>query len=591
MSFTFRNLFSEEGEYSAPETPQEAEATSPDDIFSSPSTGGVLKDSPSEGYRETAFERTQSFLVSELLPFIPPAISAKSGIPMEDELILRMPADGSTDVKLSVIYQVCPQLFAAEITPLNDSTVTLPAKLELSAGGEEKSAVRLSGVAFGANPFSVDEETAAADTTEAKTPEAGADGKVEEDNPSWSPESLGAEAALEGKKFDEPASNFSGFEALAVTKPEPLVEEARQDFDNLKGFTAPAVDLAEEEPKAGVIEDHAPADGLEEPAASASEEVESEAFGGNGFDNSGGGFSTLFCEQAEGDSEIPFPGSCKETVPAEGHGTWGTMFKAGFSGVNGGEDIAPVPDGFGDRLPREIKGEAEPGQNAPASSLESIEAEMVAPPAAEVFIEEPMPEKNKPDTFGLDAAPAFSESKSYDQGMPGGFDAPVNAAPEEDAAPDSEPATLPPAVSTAATFDFAVGLVDEAEEMPDLEMRAIFSSSDSFTLSRVARKIVELPDMMGCALATPVRLVQASRSEESRLGDESQETIQSVKNLAKLTGLPDTKSFTLQSDRGIVSLFMEGSCCLIVRHNAPEFGPGIREKLILIARTMHKLND
>ena len=127
--------------------------------------------------------------------------------------------------------------------------------------------------------------------------------------------------------------------------------------------------------------------------------------------------------------------------------------------------------------------------------------------------------------------------------------------------------------------------------MPDLEMRAIFSSSDSFTLSRVARKIVELPDMMGCALATPVRLVQASRSEESWLGDESQGTIQSVKNLAKLTGLPDTKSFTLQSDRGIVSLFMEDSCCLIVRHNAPEFGPGIREKLILIARTMHKLND
>lgn len=591
MSFTFRNLFSEEGEYPAPETPQEAEAASPDDITSSPSTGGVRKDSPSEDNRETALERTQSFLVSELLPFIPPAITAKSGIPMEDELILRMPADGSTDVKLSVIYQVCPQLFSAEITPLNDSTVTLPAKLELSAGGEEKSAVRLSGDAFGANPFGADEETASAEKTEAKAAEAGADGKVEEDKPFWSPEPLGAEGALEGEKFDEPASGFSGFEAPAVKKPEPLVEEVRQGSDNLQGLTAPAVDLAEEEPKAGVIDDHAPADGFELPAASASEEVESEAFGGNGFDNSGGGFSTLFTEQAEGDSEIPFPGSCKGTVPAAGHGTWGTMFEAGFSGGNGGDDTAPAPGRFGDSLTCEIKGEAEPGQNAPASSLESVEAEVGATPAAEVFKEEPMPEKNKPNTFGPAAVPAFSESKSYDHGMAGGFDAPVDSAPEEDAAPDSEPVTLPPAVSPAATVDFAVGLVDEAEEMPDLEMRAIFSSSDSFTLSRVARKIVEMPDMMGCALATPVRLVQASRSEESRLGDESQETIQSVKNLAKLTGLPDTKSFTLQSDRGIVSLFMEESCCLIVRHNAPEFGPGIREKLILIARTMHKLND
>lgn len=464
MSFTFRNLFSEEGEEPAPETLQEVEAASPDDIFSSPSPVGVREDSPSEGNRETALERTQSFLASELLPFIPPAISAKSGIPMEDELILRMPADGSNDVKLSVIYQVCPQLFAAEITPLNDSTVTLPAKLELLAGGEEESAVRLSEVAFGVNPFSADEETAAADKTEAKAAEAaeaGADGKVDEGIPFWCPEPLGVEAALEGKEFDEPASSFS----------------------------------------------------------------------------------TLFTEQAEGDPEIPFPESCEETVPAAGHGTWGTMFEAGFSAGSDGEDTAPVSGGFGDKLTREIKGEAEPGQNAPVSSPESVESEVVAPPAAEVSKGEPMPGKKKPDTIGLAAAAAFAESKSYDQ------------------------------------------------EMPDLEMRAIFSSSDSFTLSRVARKIVELPDLMGCALATPVHLVQASRSEESRLGDEARETIQSVKNLAKLTGLPDAKSFTLQTDRGIISLFMEGSCCLIVCHNAPEFGPGIREKLILIARTMHKLND
>ena len=151
MSFTFRNLFSEEGGDSVPETPQGAEAASPDDIFSAPSAEGVRGETPAEGDKEAAPERTQSFLVSELLPFIPPAISAKSGIPMEDELILPMPVDGSTDVKLSVIYQVCPQLFAAEITPLNDSTITLPAKQEVSAGGEEEAAVSLSGIAFGAS--------------------------------------------------------------------------------------------------------------------------------------------------------------------------------------------------------------------------------------------------------------------------------------------------------------------------------------------------------------------------------------------------------------------------------------------------------
>ncbi|NRB72837.1 MAG: hypothetical protein HRU46_00605 [Verrucomicrobiales bacterium] len=700
MSFTFRNLFSEEGGDSVPETPQGAEAASPDDIFSAPSAEGVRGETPAEGDKEAAPERTQSFLVSELLPFIPPAISAKSGIPMEDELILPMPVDGSTDVKLSVIYQVCPQLFAAEITPLNDSTITLPAKQEVSAGGEEEAAVSLSGIAFGANPFSADEETAVTDETEAEAFEAKAGDEVGEDNPFWSPEPLGAEAeaASEEKKAEEPASGFSGFEALAETKPEPPVEEAPQGFDSPQGFTAPAEEPAQEEPKAEVVEDPEPADGFEAAAAPATEVEQPEPFSGNAFDNPSGGFSTLFTEQAEGDSEIPFPGSEKETAPAEETGTWGTMFEAGFSGGTGGEDTTPVPGGFGDMLTRETKGEEESKQSAHAPAPESVESEAVATPAAEESKEELVPEEKKPDTFGFAAAQAAAESKRFDQEMAGGFDAPANTAPEEDAAPEPaltdgfsgfaaaapaespeatafkevepqsepvseepveavvseelepnpfqmmseetlevpaeepvseskpleksqgvkiqvagnsaassvsfsqpsvqpspepepEPATLTPAASPAATMGFAAGQTDDSEEMPDLEMRAIFSSSDSFTLSRVARKIVELPGMMGCALATPVHLVQASRSEESRLGDEAQEMIQSVKNLAKLTGLPDAKSFTLQTDRGIVSLFMEGACCLIVRHDAPEFGPGIREKLILISRTMHKLND
>ena len=107
----------------------------------------------------------------------------------------------------------------------------------------------------------------------------------------------------------------------------------------------------------------------------------------------------------------------------------------------------------------------------------------------------------------------------------------------------------------------------------------------------VARKVVGLPGMQSCALATPSHLVQASKSEQSRLGAEAQEMVDTVKNLAKLTGLPDAKSFTLQTDRGIVSLFMDGECCLIVRHDAATFGPGVREKLILTSRHIYKLQD
>ena len=73
----------------------------------------------------------QTFLVSELIAFIPKGIVAQSGIPMDKEVHIPLPADGSGDVKLSVIFQHCPELFAAEITPRNDVMMTFPPKIPL----------------------------------------------------------------------------------------------------------------------------------------------------------------------------------------------------------------------------------------------------------------------------------------------------------------------------------------------------------------------------------------------------------------------------------------------------------------------------
>ena len=67
--------------------------------------------------------------------------------------------------------------------------------------------------------------------------------------------------------------------------------------------------------------------------------------------------------------------------------------------------------------------------------------------------------------------------------------------------------------------------------------------------------------------------------------------VDSIRNLARLSGLPEAKSFTLNTDRGTVSLFLEGECCVTVYQEGDTFGPGIREKLILIARSIHKLEE
>lgn len=183
--------------------------------------------------------------------------------------------------------------------------------------------------------------------------------------------------------------------------------------------------------------------------------------------------------------------------------------------------------------------------------------------------------------------------------MPAGFGEPTAKAepaaePVKETISESAPASAWP---TAAPEPEAVAesptsvAPSSDDDLRDLELRAIFSTSESFTLSKVARKVVALAGINSCSLSTPVKLVQASRREENRLGDESREMVSTLRSLAKLTGMTEARTFTLQTDRGIVSLFLEGECCVTVHHDAAAFGPGVREKLILIARSIGKLRE
>jgi len=128
-------------------------------------------------------------------------------------------------------------------------------------------------------------------------------------------------------------------------------------------------------------------------------------------------------------------------------------------------------------------------------------------------------------------------------------------------------------------------------DLRDLELRAIFSTGESFTLSIVARRVVGLPGIISCSRSTPGKLVQASKSDEGRLGNEAREMVTTLRSLAKLTGLPEARTFTLHTDRGIVSLFLEGECCVMVHHESAAFEPGVREKLILVARSLINLEE
>jgi hypothetical protein len=655
MSFSFRNIFSpDDSEFEG-----SPESSTPNG-FSAP--GGAQPGRGNLLPEEAAKDRGQSFLVSELLPLVPTAIVAASGIPMEKEICVPVPADGSLDVKLSTLYHLCPELFAAEITPLNDSVITLPPRV----GFAPATAVGNSALAASAI-FS---------KPEASAPGGGA--------AFWSPVTPAAAGSAAANPFSaQAATPQNAFSAPG--DPAPSAAAAKEKAAG--GFDAPAASFGSNAFSAPPAESSgqstAPAAGAgffgfnAPPTAKSEGETTSS---GNPFE-SDKGFATLFSKQAEQDAAIPHPSGPfgAPAKPAENEGVWGAMFR----GEVKDEPVEAVPDfeSIGNLL-SQAKKPAEPQAlspspafgapaaepfatgfgaisptPAPAAEEMAHSAKQPAPEIAWSFDQTPPPAKIAPTPSSTmnPAAPVFQAPEAF---------APPAAAPKEaeptpaapklevpasfdfaqgfgaaftEAAPAPAPATpdpiaTPPVAAVEAVFAAAAAPVietpekvdvapvkeepvaaipspapaphqevapaavspassSEEDDLRDLEMRAIFSTSERFNLSMVARKVVALPGINSCSLSTPSKIVHASRRDETRLGNEAREMISTLRSLAKLTGLPEARTFTLQTDRGIVSLFLEGDCCVTVNQETATFQPGVREKLILIARSIGKLRE
>ncbi len=562
MSFSFRNIFSpDDSEFEI-----SSDTAAIPNGFSAPGDGSAARGNLGGG--PTASTPSLTFLVSELLPYIPKAIAAQSGIPMEREVRVPLSNEGVLDVPLSAIYQACPELFAAEITPLNDSVVTLPPRLGATPPVEEASATLTRSPHIG----------------KAKLSAGLAPEEVPSGNPFWSP-AASAEAT--------PPASGNPF-APSGTGPGKIAG----------GFDAPVVPMGNKSPDPVVPARPSP-------------------FG------SPSGFSTPFSKQAEADASIPFPGKSDAVEeptkavapekPKEAEGVWGAMFSGRAFG-DGKEDALPSTsapfESIGNLLNQSAPVESAP---APPKSEAPVEPAPAAPasPASpfEGFAAPSAPLAPLPDTSGAFAAgftafaPASAEEPKAEVSPKERGDETVPPfEPLFDAKPEpAQPALAEPAVSEtvptpAAPVDFvpsalaspaasAAPIAEASDDLRDLELRAIFSTGESFTLSKVARKVVDLPGIVSCSLSVPGKFVQASRKEESRVGDEAREMVATLRSLAKLTGLPEARTFTLQTDRGIVSLFLEGESCVTVHHENAAFTPGVREKLILVARSLAKLRE
>jgi len=557
---------------------------------------------------------------------------------MAKEVEICLPADGSNDVLLSALYQVCPELFAVEITPLNESTVTLPAKLSpLQKAAPEANSPLAPRPTLSKPPGRRD----APFLLPPKSSPARSD--AERANPLWPPEKEEVEPAPQS----HPLSDMSGQEPQWRTPDDAAESEPPKGSGQaavVNGFTSPSSPGGHPFDQSPEAEKKGPATN-EEPSPAT-------PFSGIPFEIEGG-YSTLFSIKAEEDSEIPFPSPAQKIAsspenidsrpesPSEG--TWGTMFDAKTASETSAEVKASAKGlgSTGNLIPGSLAESAAPtsghesergvavadedygvflhpsneGCEVPAAlqmdssselapDLENEKAAFEGNVSTPSIVFEPLPQslkegfsevKSEPKPIPVPDDPAAMPAKSAARAERTAFscnsgslkEAQYRVSEERKLAPapacDLEP------VATQTVASGAIPGVFRPGEIKDLELRAIFSTNDSFTLRSVAQRVVALPGIASCALATPGRLVQASRNEESRIGDEAKEIVQTIRSLAKLTGIPDAQSFTLHTDRGIISLFLDGECCLTIHHESGDFGPGIREKMILVSRNLENL--
>ena len=613
MSFSFRNLFSQDES----ENSEGAEA-SPDQ--SGEERASFLPDGTTSAFRGMRTETNQKsgasraytrYMVGELLPYIPPAIAAPSGIPMEQMLEIPLPADGSRDVNLSTLYQLCPNLFASEITPLNDSVVTLPPKIEdvPPANGAQSgfSAPKQGNL----NPFS-DASLPAQSSPGHDAGTVGFGSEANSQNPFWSPEpertdSVGNDSKISRDQEErEEMPSASPFGNQPAPKPESpnLFSQSESSQHAPKGFLPPKGEQKTQPGEGFGFQNYSSAPESEKSPTPAADQNE---------------FSTLFSRKAEEDVSIEHPGMT-QSKGSDSEKNWSSpqMKSQGDEANSHSFNSGPVH-----------------GQSPFEGTMESIESEVdeedgefegYLPPAADEDTLSQIPGlveserereeevEEQEDSFGnepvhFDDLMASVDEKESDSSRTSFFDelahspaphqkeykadppkpkekpespfdsvASSNSGRERSRSPEPEPVRSAPAFSSS-------------RNIKDLELRAIFGVEEAFTIQIVAELVAKMDGVSSCAVSSPGGHALAGRQERASSSETIREMSRNVRQLAEISGISDASAFTLQTDQGMVSLFLEGDSCLMVRHETSGFGPGVRERLILIARSLDRIES
>jgi hypothetical protein len=150
-----------------------------------------------------------------------------------------------------------------------------------------------------------------------------------------------------------------------------------------------------------------------------------------------------------------------------------------------------------------------------------------------------------------------------------------------------------PAESSWLRFD-GVGFQPSVR---DLELRAVFGRSETFTRQLAVELTAGMPGVAGCVLfaatgGVPV-LAQSivAQPEAGALLARTPRMFERIRGLAEDLGFDSGETFTLRTSQGVVSFFSQGGVCLSVLQEGERTDAGFWEKLILVACGMAALRE
>ncbi|MEM7144794.1 MAG: roadblock/LC7 domain-containing protein [Verrucomicrobiota bacterium] len=139
--------------------------------------------------------------------------------------------------------------------------------------------------------------------------------------------------------------------------------------------------------------------------------------------------------------------------------------------------------------------------------------------------------------------------------------------------------------------DFSWG-DEESNEL--LELRAALMTDEVLTSQRVAELASNLPGIGACLILSGEGEVMGgnfpSSVDTEGFAQMAPQLYANMRDMSTGLGVGNAETFTVHTDRGMVSFFIGENRCLSVLHSSRRMVPGVRERLFLIARELGKLH-